>query len=134
MSPEQLDAHFKSYVHAKNSFFSQMSLVQGDFDKLPSITKKKVLINMTGVRQLMATNPNPQVLEGKAQNLKQLVGFCKENSLFLNAESKQILSGKLQGLLKEETNYNLKNMLNGNPVFQLDLINTAQGLLSRESL
>lgn len=66
MSPEQLDAHFKSYVHAKNSFFSQMSLVQGDFEKLPSITKKKVLINMTGVRQLMATNPNPQVLEGKA--------------------------------------------------------------------
>lgn len=52
----------------------------------------------------------------------------------MNAESKQILKGKLQGLLKEESNYNIKNLLSGNPVFQLDLINTAQVLLPKDSL
>jgi hypothetical protein len=52
MSPEQLDAHFNSYtdLKSKTSLFSQMGLKHDEFDKLPNITKKKVLINMTGIR------------------------------------------------------------------------------------
>jgi len=52
MSPEQLDAHFNSYTDLKSkaSLFSQMGLKHDEFDKLPNITKKKVLINMTGIR------------------------------------------------------------------------------------
>jgi hypothetical protein len=34
----------------QSSVFAQMALKQEEFEKLPSITKKKVLINMTGVR------------------------------------------------------------------------------------
>ncbi len=59
MSPDQLDSHFKTYAAVpasadkktqKNHLFEQMDLKADDFEKLPSITKKKVLINMTGLR------------------------------------------------------------------------------------
>ena len=52
MTPEQLDGHFKGYTDAdKMSYiFKQMDLKTDEFEKMPSITKKKVLINMTGLR------------------------------------------------------------------------------------
>jgi hypothetical protein len=38
-----------------------MALKGEDFEKLPSIIKKKVLINMTGLRQTILSDPNPLV-------------------------------------------------------------------------
>lgn len=87
MGPEQLDAHFKNYTSPESgstNVFTQMSLKQEEFEKLPSITKKKVLINMTGVRQTIAANPNPLITEQRMSTIKPLVNFTKENWLFLN--------------------------------------------------
>lgn len=86
MNPEQLDQHFKVMTEKKNdrpSLFSSMSLMSEDFEKLPSITKKKVLINLTTVRQQIPNDPNPQVTESRMSNLKQLIGFSRENRYFL---------------------------------------------------
>ena len=43
--------------------FAEMDLKQEDFAKLTNITKKKVLINMTGVKNAIAINPNNMVTE-----------------------------------------------------------------------
>ena len=84
-----------SYTSSEGGVFSQMSLKQEEFEKIPSITKKKVLINMTGVRQTIASNPNPQVSEHRLSTMKSLVTFTKDNWLFLNNSSKSILSEQL---------------------------------------
>jgi|LauGreDrversion4_2_1035121.scaffolds.fasta_scaffold88091_3 hypothetical protein len=80
---------------------------------------------------MIATNPNQQVLESRKSSLKQLVGFCKENGLFLNSDSREILSEQFKMLLKNENSINFKALLYSNPSFQLDLINTAKELLPR---
>ena len=94
MSPEQLDAHFKNYAGStKNgSLFSQMNLKHEEFDKLPSITKKKVLINMTGVRQTIASDPNPTLESTRLTTIKSLVNFSKENWHYLNESSKELIA------------------------------------------
>ena len=92
-----------------------MALKQEEFDKLTNITKKKVLINMTGVRQTIASNPNPQVLENRHTSIRSLVTFTRDNWIFLNDYSKELLSQQLQGLLKVENSLNFINLILGNP-------------------
>jgi len=97
MTPEQLDSHFKGYTgsqssSSKGSIFSQMTLKQDEFEKLPSITKKKVLINMTGVRQTIVSDPNPLLNEQRFTSIKTLVTFTRENWLFLNDQSRGVVS------------------------------------------
>jgi hypothetical protein len=69
-----------------------MSLKPQDFEKLPSITKKKVLINMTSVRSTIPTDPNSLLQEQRLTNLKNLVSFAKENQCFLSKQSREIVS------------------------------------------
>lgn len=64
-----------------------MGLKQEEFDRLPSITKKKILINMTGIKQSLSSNPNPQLLSDtttRFTNVKSLVTFTRDNWHFLN--------------------------------------------------
>lgn len=69
-----------------------MALKGEDFEKLPSIIKKKVLINMTGLRQTILSDPNTLVQETRHSNLKTLVTFARDNWHFLNPESKGLLA------------------------------------------
>jgi hypothetical protein len=53
MTPYQLDHHYGTLIEKRpgaTSLFATMSLKMEDFKKLHSITKKKVLINLTTVR------------------------------------------------------------------------------------
>ena len=86
MTPEQLDGHFKAYTDPSKSrqLLGQMDLKADEFDKMPSITKKKVLINMTGLRQTISTDPNTTLSENRHNTLRSLVNFSNENWLFLN--------------------------------------------------
>ena len=59
---------------------------------MPSITKKKVLINMTGLRQTISGDPNSSIADSRHHSLKSLVSFANENSLFLNEASKSLLA------------------------------------------
>lgn len=77
-----------------------MDLKADEFEKIPSITKKKVLINMTGLRQTILSDPNLAVLESRHNSLKSIVQFAHENLLFLNDKSKSLLGDQLQSLVK----------------------------------
>lgn len=55
-----------------------------EFDQLPNITKKKVLINMIEIRNTLASDPNPVVRDGIISTLRELLTFTRENWFFLN--------------------------------------------------
>jgi len=46
-----------------------MGLKPEEFEKMTGITKKKVLINMTGLRQTIAGDPNPILSETRLTSL-----------------------------------------------------------------
>lgn len=126
MTPEQLDGHFKSYTDEDKAsqVFKQMDLKGEEFEKMPSITKKKVLINMTGLRQTITSDPNTSVSESRHNSLKSLVNFTHENLLFLNNQSKALLSEQLQQMLKnaDSSQRGTLSILFNNPSLQLELI------------
>jgi hypothetical protein len=73
-----------------------MDLQVDEFEKMSSITKKKVLINMTGLRQTISSDPNSTLLtETKHNTLKSLVSFTHDNWFFLNEQSKALLGEQL---------------------------------------
>jgi hypothetical protein len=69
-----------------------MSLNQEDFEKLPNVNKKKILINMTSVRQTMLTDPNLML---KERNIQNMLTFAKDNWLFLNQKGKEFLRNEI---------------------------------------
>ena len=137
MTPEQLDGHFKAYTDSSKSrqLLGQMDLKADEFDKMPSITKKKVLINMTGLRQTISTDPNTTLSENRHNTLKSLVTFSHENWLFLNEQSKALLGEQLQNLIKgaEANQRGVFGALFNNPALQLELIKVSQGMLDAEA-
>ena len=55
---------------------NQMSLKPEDFEKMTGITKKKVLINMTGLKQTIMSDPNNSLQETRLSSLTHLVDFA----------------------------------------------------------
>ena len=47
-----------------------MGLKPEEFEKMTGITKKKVLINMTGLKQTIASDPNPTLQETRLNTLQ----------------------------------------------------------------
>ena len=138
MSPEQLDSHFKLITEKRDdrpssSLYSKMNLKVEDFEKLPSITKKKVLINMTTVRQQIPSDPNAHLGESRMNNLKQLIGFSRENRHFLTQQSKANLSEQFLNLLKATNLSSLKSLLLGNLNIQTDLTNVGLEVLKNDA-
>ena len=77
MSPDQLDAQFRSYTDPSRGshILNEMGLKPEEFEKMTGITKKKVLINMTGLKQTIASDPNPSLQETRLTSLHQLITF-----------------------------------------------------------
>jgi hypothetical protein len=46
-----------------------MGLKSDEFEKMTGITKKKVLINMTGLKQTIASDPNSSLQETRLTSL-----------------------------------------------------------------
>jgi len=116
MSADQLDAQFRAYTDPERGRYilNEMGLRTEEFEKMTGIAKKKVLINMTGLKQTIANNPNTSLQETRLNSIKNLVSFTEDNWHFLNDQSKSLLSQQLTRLTNQSDN-NLRQSLHSNP-------------------
>jgi len=105
-----------------------MGLKPEEFDKMTGIAKKKILINMTGLRQTVASDPNPILQETRLSTLTQLLTFADDNWLFLTPQSKDLLAEHLLTLVRRKDS-TLYNAIQGNPETLLKFINVSRDLL-----
>lgn len=109
-----------------------MGLNPDEFEKMTGITKKKVLINMTGLKQTIASDPNSSLQETRLNSLQELITFADENSLFLNSSSKALIAEQLQRLVKS-SDTNLRQAVMGSIKTQVSLVNVTRDFLDLEA-
>ena len=109
-----------------------MGLKAEEFEKMTGITKKKVLINMTGLKQTIVSDPNSSLQETRLRSLQQLIAFADENSLFLNSSSKSLIAEQFQRLVKNSDS-NLRQAVMGSIQTQVSLVNVTREFLDLES-
>jgi hypothetical protein len=64
MNIDMLDDVFKSYIEDSNpSIIKQMNLKLEDYEKASSMAKKKILLNVIGIKSSLSLNPNSGIKE-----------------------------------------------------------------------